>query len=124
MKKAKKRKTTQISLRLTDEQNEILERLCHLKDTNKTAYLSSLAARQSGKELLDYAVQEYIRGNASLSELSGKTGLDVPTIMDGIAQVSGKDERVRETFLRAAKSISEAHKDPGFYELAVKALAT
>jgi Predicted UDP-glucose 6-dehydrogenase len=122
--KVKRKKATQISVRLTDEQHEVLERLCHLKNTTKTAYLARLATKQARKELLDYAVREYLQGKASLSELAKKTGLDVPTIMDGVAEVSGKDERAREAFLKATKSLSEAHKDPEFYELVVKALAT
>ena len=124
MKRPNKGEKTQISVRLTGEQHEVLQRLCRLKNTTKTAYLASVATRQARRELLDYAVQEYLEGKASLSELAKKTGLDVPTIMDGVAEVSGKDEKAREAFLKAAKSLSKAHGDQEFYELVVKALAS
>lgn len=123
MKRARKEKKITISVRLTGEQHEILQRLSRLKNTTKTAYLANIATRQARRELLDYAVEEYISGRASLSELATKIGLDVPTIMDAVAEVSAKDERAREAFLEAAKSLSESRGDPEFYELAVKALA-
>lgn len=121
--KAKKTKTT-ITIRLTDEQHEILQRLCRLKNTTQTGYLTNLAAEQARKELLDYAVREYLAARASLSELATKTGLDVPTIMDAIAQVSGEDKRAVDAFLSAAKTIAKTYKDPKFYELALKAVAS
>lgn len=123
MKRTQKNKKTQLSVRLTDAQNEVLERLCRLKNTTKTAYLASLAVRQAQQELLDHAVREYLEGKASLSELAKKTGLEVPTIMDAVAEVSGKDRQAREAFLAAAKSLSDVHRDPEFYELVSRALA-
>ena len=123
MKRNKKERTT-ISIRLTDEQHEVLRRLCRLKNTTQSAYLAYLAAEQSRKGLVDYAVSEYVQGRASLSELATKTGLEVPAIMDAVARVSGEDKRVVEAFLSAAKTLSETHRDPEFYELALKAVAS
>ncbi len=123
MKRNKKKRTT-VSIRLTDEQHEVLRRLCRLKNTTQSAYLAYLAAEQGRKELVDYAVGEYVQGRASLSELATKTGLEVPAIMDAVAKVSGEDKRVVEAFLSAAKTVSETHSDPEFYELALKAVAT
>lgn len=122
MKRTRKKKKTQLSVRLNDAQNEVLERLCRLKNTTRTAYLANLATRQARQELLDLAVSEYLEGRASMSELAKKTGLDVPTIMDAVAEVSGKDRQAREAFLAAAKSLSAAHRDPEFYERVAKAL--
>ena len=74
------------------------------------------------KEVLRYAVEEYSNAGASLSALAKKTGLDVPTIMDEVARVTGEDKRVVGGFLSAVKTISEVNEDPEFYRVAVEAL--
>ncbi len=117
-----KRKTTTVTVRLTDEEYEVLRRLCVLKRTSQTGYLAALATSQAQKELLDYAVREYREGRASLSELAKKTGLDVPTIMDEVARFTGEDKRAVEGFLSAVKTLSKVNNDPDFYNIAVKAL--
>jgi len=43
MKKRKQDKTT-ITVRLTDEEHDVLRRLCALKKTSRTGYLTNLAA--------------------------------------------------------------------------------
>ena len=58
---------------------------------------------------LRYAVEEYSNGRASLSALAKKTGLDVPTIIEEVARVTGEDKRVLEVFLSAVKTISEVN---------------
>jgi len=55
-------------------------------------------------------------------ELATQTGLDVPTIMDAAAKAAGAEPTAVDAFLSAAKSLAEAHADPGFYELAVRAV--
>ena len=82
-----------------------------------------MATHLAKKELLDYAVREYLEGKASLSELVKTTGLDAPTIMGGIALVSGEDKSALDAFLAAAKTLSKLNSDPEFYELAVKAVS-
>jgi hypothetical protein len=89
MKKEKREKTT-ITVSLTDEEDQVLSRLCALKKTSKTGYLARLAKDQARRELLSFAAEEYLEGKASLSELSKKTGLDVPTIMDEMPASRGK----------------------------------
>ena len=122
MRNNKKEKIT-VTIRLTPEQHEVLQRLCGVKHTTQSAYLAYLGTEQARKELLDYAVQEYVHGRASLSELATRTGLDIPSLMKAIAAVSSEDKRGVDAFLSAAKTLSKAHNDPEFYELAVKALA-
>jgi hypothetical protein len=120
--KSDKKVETTISVRLTNEDHEVLRRLCALKKTSRREYLSALAKNQLKKELLQYAVEEYSTGRASLSALAKKTGLDVPPIMDEVARVTGEDKRVVEGFLSAVKTISEVNEDPELYRVAVKAL--
>ena len=123
MTKAKKsNKTVTISVRLTSEEHEMLQRLCRLKNTTQTACLAHLATRQAREELLRYCVDEYVEGRASLSELATKSGLDVPTIMEAVAKTRAKDQGAQAAFLAAVKSLAEAHQDPEFYRLAVTAL--
>lgn len=123
MKTAKnQKKIVSISLRLTRDQHQVLKRLCALKKTTQTAYLADLATSKASQELLRHAVEEYVSGHASLSELSTKTGLDVTTIMEAVSQAAGEDQKATETFLEAAKSLSKIHNDPEFYDLAVKAM--
>ena len=121
MKTEKKVKTT-ISVWLTNEDHELLRRLCALKKTSRREYLSALAKNQLKKELVQYAVEEYSNGRASLSALAKKTGLDVPTIMAEVARVTGEGKRAVEGFLSEVKTISEVNEDPEFYRVAVKAL--
>ena len=56
------RKTTTVTVRLTDEEYEVLRRLCALRQTSQTGYLTHLAASQAKKELLAYAVEEHRAG--------------------------------------------------------------
>lgn len=117
-----RRHTTTVTVRLTEKESEVLSRLCALKKTSRTGYLAHLATSQAKKDLLHYAVAEYLAGQASLSELAKKTGLDVPTIMDEVARVTGEDKQAVEGFLSAVKTLSQVHEDPELYDLAVKAL--
>jgi hypothetical protein len=121
MKKEKQEKTT-LTVRLTGEEDQVLSRLCMLKKTSKTGYLTRLAKDQAKKELLDYATGEYLEGKASLSELAKRTGLDVPTIMNEIARIKGGEKRAIEAFLSAVETLSKVKKDPEFYKLAVNAI--
>lgn len=121
MKRERRDKTT-ITVRLTDEEHGALKRLCALKKTSRTGYLAQLATSQAKRELLSYAVGRYLEGKASLSELAKKTGLDVPTIMDEVARVTGQDKRAVESFLSAVKTLSKVNNDPELYNLAVKAV--
>jgi hypothetical protein len=120
--KEEKRQRTTVTVRLTDEEYEVLERLCALKKTSRTAYLARLATSHAKQELLTYATGAYLEGKASLSELAKKTGLDVPTIMDEVARVTGEDTRAVDGFLSAVKALSQLHNDPEFYNLAMKAI--
>jgi len=121
MKKGKQEKTT-LTVRLTDEEDQVLSRLCMLKKTSKTGYLTRLAKDQAKRELLDYAAREYLEGKASVSELAKKTGLDVPTIMDEVARIKGGETRVVDAFLSAVETLSKVNEDPAFYNLALKAV--
>ena len=121
MKKEKHEKTT-VTVRLTEEEDQVLNRLCALKKTSKTGYLARLAKDQARRELLCYAAEEYLEGRASISELAKKTGLDVPTIMDEVASIKGEDRRAVEAFLSAVETLSKLKKAPEFYNLAVNAV--
>lgn len=121
MKKKKHEKIT-VTVRLTDEEDQVLRRLCLLKKTSKTGYLAHLAKDQAKKELLNYAAGEYLEEKASLSELAKKTGLDVPTIMNEVARIQGGEKRVVEAFLSAVETLSKLNKDPEFFDLAIKAV--
>lgn len=121
MKKEKHEKTT-VTVRLTDEEDQVLSRLCTLKKTSKTGYLARLAKDRAKAELLSYAAGEYLEGKASLSELAKKTGLDVPAIMDEVVGIKGGEKRAVEAFLSAVETLSKLNKDPEFYHLAIKAV--
>ena len=121
MKKEKQKKTT-LTVRLTEEEDEVLSRLCALKRTSKTGYIARLTKEQARRELLRYAAEEYLGGRASLSELAKKTGLDVPTIMDELASIKGEDRRAVDAFLSAVETLSKVNEDPEFYNLAVRSV--
>lgn len=88
----------------------------------RSGYLTQLATTQAKKELLAYAVEEYQAGRASLSVLAKKTGLEVPTIMEAVAKVTGEDPHGAESFLSAVKTLADANQDPEFYRLAKKVI--
>ena len=94
MKKTKEPKTT-VTIRLNDQQHALLQRVCRLKNQSQAGYLAHLATEQAKKDLLDYAVKQYVAGKASLSELVTKTGLDITTLMEAIAEVSATDRAAR-----------------------------
>jgi uncharacterized protein (DUF1778 family) len=121
MKKDKHQRTT-VTIRLTEEEYEVLGRVCALKKTSRTAYLAQLATHHAKQELLRYAAKAYLDGHVSLSALATETGLDVPTIMDEVSRLSGEDSHTRDDFLAAVKTLSHVNHDPDFYRLAVKAL--
>jgi hypothetical protein len=121
MKKGKHEKTT-VTVRLTDEEDKVLSRVCALKKRSKTGYLAQLAKEQARRELLGYAAEEYLEGRASLSELAKRTGLDVPTIMDEVASIKGEDRRAVDAFLSAVETLSKVNEDPEFYKTAVRAV--
>jgi hypothetical protein len=121
MKKGKGKKTA-ITIRSTDEEDQVLNRLCSPKKTSKTGYLAHLAKDQARRELLSFAATEYLGGRASLSELAKKTGLDTPTIMNEVASIKGEDKRAVEAFLSSVETLSKLNNDPEFYKLAVNAL--
>jgi hypothetical protein len=121
MKKQKQEKTT-VTVRLTEDEDEVLSRLCALKKTSKTGYIARLAKEQARRELLQYAAEEYVEGRASLSELAKRTGFDVPTIMDEVARIKGEDTRAVDAFLAAVKTLSKVNEDPEFYDIAARAV--
>jgi predicted DNA-binding protein len=121
MKPEKRHKTT-VTVRLTEEESELLEHLCALKQTSRTKYLARLATSHAKQELLDYAAREYLEGKASFSALATKTGVDVPTIMEEVARRTGEDAQAVEGFLTAVKTLAQVHDNPEFYHLALKAL--
>jgi hypothetical protein len=57
MKKEKHEKTT-VTIRLTDEEDQVLSRLLKRAETSKTGYLARLAKDQAKRELLNYAAEE------------------------------------------------------------------
>lgn len=121
MSKEKRHRTT-VTVRLTDEEYNVLTRLCDLQQTTRTAYLARLATQYAKQELLSYAANEYRAGRASLSELATRTGLDVPTIMEEIARITGADTQAVEGFLAAVETLSQLHSDPELYAMAKKAV--
>jgi len=119
--KAKKVKRT-ITIRLTEEEHTLLARVCSLLHTSQSAYLAKKTVEHAKKDLLEFAVQKYLAGQASLSELATQTGLPAATIMDAVAEKAGDDTKCVEALLSAAKAISQANNDPEFYDLVAAAM--
>ena len=74
------------------------------------------------QELRHYAADEYLAGRASLSELATRTGLDVPTVMEEITQITGEDTRGVESFLSDVETLSQLHNDPELHAIAKKVI--
>ena len=71
MKKEKHEKTT-VTVRLTDEEDQVLSRLCTLKKTSKTGYLAYSAEIGSDTE----ANRHLIRGKTAVREVGAKRRWD------------------------------------------------
>jgi len=123
MKQRKSDKTVTLSIRLKPEEHALLRRLSRLKNRTQTSCLTEIAKKNAREELLSFAVNEYVAGRWSLSEAATKTGLDMPGVMDAVARFKSEDRSALEGFLSAARSLAKAHKDPGLYELAMRALS-
>jgi len=121
MKKEKGHRMT-VTVRLTDEEYAVLQRLCTLKKISRTRYLAQLATHHAKQELLQYAVGEYLGGRVSFSELATQTGLEVPTIMEEVTRITEEDTQAVEGFLSAVQTLAQVHNDPEFYTLAVQAI--
>lgn len=120
--KAKKPKRTTITVRLSEEERAQLERACKLHRMSQTKYLTRLAMERTRQDLLDHAVKKYQAGQASLSELSRETGLDVPAIMDALALRDSPSKKAVDAFLAEARALSKRLKDPEFFEMAKSAV--
>jgi len=92
------------------------------EEDNVYRVFTALATNQPKQELLRYATEEYMKGSASVCTLGKKTGLDVPTLLDEVARMTGEDTRAVDGFLSAVKTLSKVNNDPEFYQIAVKAL--
>ncbi len=112
-----------ISVRLTREQRLQLGRACRIHRLSQSGYLTRLAIEQTRKDLLDHAVERYRAGQASLSELARDTGLDVPTIMDALAEKTAAGKEAYKAFLAEARALAGRLKDPEFYEMAKAAVS-
>lgn len=122
MKKTKSEETVTVSIRLKPEDHALLQRLSRLRNRTQTACLTEIARKVAREELLSHAVSEYVEGRWSLSQAASKTGLDVPTLMDAVTRLKAEDRSAQEGFLSAARTIAKVHRDPEFYELALRAL--
>ena len=118
----KRQHKTTVTVRLAEDEYAILQRLCRLKKTTCTGYLARLVTDQAKQDLLHYAVDAYLSGQASVSTLARETGLDVPTILDAVTTKTGEDTSAIEGFLSAVKTLSQESNDPELYEAAIKAL--
>lgn len=113
---------TTLTVRLSAEEHDFLERICTLKKMSRTAYLAEAATKGAKVELLNYAVEQYGAGRASLSELSKRTGIDVPTIMDAVSENVGNDSNAIDAFMAAIENVAEVHEAPEFYNIAARAI--
>lgn len=113
---------TTLTVRLTTEEHDFLGRICALKKMSRTAYLAEAATKGARAELLSYAVEQYRKGRVSLSELSKRTGIDVPTIMDAVSDNVDNDSNAADAFMAAIEKVAEVHEAPEFYNLAARAI--
>ena len=111
-----------ISIRLSQEQRLQLRKACRLRQISQSGYLTRLAVEGTRHDLVQYAVRAYREGRASLSELAGETGLDVPTILDAVAVDSASTGDAVQAFLKDARDLARSLKDQELYELAKAAV--
>jgi hypothetical protein len=108
-----------VSVRLGDAAGGRVSKAAQLARQSKGAFLARAGEAEAERILLDWAIERYSTGEASLSELAAETGLPLEVIATRIAERRG--EAATDMYLASARRLAEVNGDPGFYAEARRA---
>jgi uncharacterized membrane protein YebE (DUF533 family) len=87
---------------------------------SKGAFLAQAGEEAAERVLLQWAVDQYAAGVASLSELAAETQLPLERIAQHVAE--GRTEQATEMYLASCQKLSHTLRMPKFYLIAKKAV--
>ena len=109
-----------ISVRLDDEAKQRVERAAKLLRQSSGAFLEKAGEERARQILLEWAVDRFRRGEASLSELAQETALAVEDIMDAVGS-HGREEAL-EMFLASCRTVAEMRGNSEFLRVGQEAV--
>jgi hypothetical protein len=87
---------------------------------SKGAFLAQAGEEAAERILLQWAVDQYVAGVASLSELAAETQLPLERIVQQVAE--GRAEQATKMYLASCQKLSHTLQMPKFYLMAKKAV--
>lgn len=108
-----------VSVRLGDQAGARVGKAAQLARQSQGAFLARAGEAAAERVLLDWAVQRYLAGEASLSELASETGISLEVIEQHISEQ--RSEGATEMYLTSARRLAEIMDDPRFYTQAKRA---
>jgi len=108
-----------VSVRLDDEAGARVSKAAQLARQSKGAFLARAGEQAARQMLLDWAVERYASGEASLSELASETKLPLEVIAEDAAKQRSLESI--EMYLTSARRLAKALKTPRFYQEAKRA---
>jgi len=113
-------KPTTVSVRLDSRASVHVDKAAQVLHQSKGAFLAQVGEEAAERILLQWAVEQYATGGASLSELAAETQLPVEHIAQQVAE--GRLEQMTEMYLASCQKLSQTLEIPQFYLTAEKAV--
>ena len=112
-------KLTTVSVRLDRRTSVQVDKAAQVLHQSKGAFLAQAGEEAAERVLLRWAVDQYVAGVASLSELAAETQLPLERIAQQVAE--GRAEQATEMYLASCQKLSHTLRMPKFYLVAKKA---
>ena len=113
-------KLTTVSVRLDRRTSVHVDKAAQVLHQSKGAFLAQAGEEAAERVLLQWAVDQYVAGVASLSELTAETQLPLERIAQQVAE--GRAESATEMYLASCQKLSHTLSMPKFYLIAKKAV--
>jgi hypothetical protein len=113
-------KLTTVSVRLDSRASVHVDKAAQVLRQSKGAFLAQAGEEAAERILLQWAVEQYVAGVASLSELAAETQLPLERIAQQVAE--GHAEQTTEMYLASCQKLSQTLGVPQFYRTAKKAV--
>ena len=113
-------KLTTVSVRLDKRARTHVDKAAHVLRQSKGAFLAYAGEEAAERVLLQWAVDQYAAGVASLSELAAETQLPLERIAQQVAEQ--RAEQTTELYLSSCQHLSRTLRLPKFYLTAKKAM--
>ena len=113
-------KSTTVSVRLDSRASVHVDKAAQVLHQSKGVFLAQVGEEAAERILLQWAVEQYTTGGASLSELAAETQLPLERIAQQV--VEGRVEQMTEMYLASCHKLSQTLDIPQFYLTAEKAV--